>query len=107
MLAAVRLRGSIKMRKEIEDTLNMLSLKRVNTLAILPDNRETVGMIKKVESFVAWGTVSDEVLGKIGNKKVVRLKSPRGGLKSIKLQYPKGNIGYNGDAINDLIRKMI
>ena len=107
MYAVVRLRGSIKISKEAKDTMNMMRLNRVNTLSILPDDAVSIGMIKKVNDFVAWGTVSDDVLQKVGNKKGIRLKSPRGGLKSVKVHYPKGSIGYNGDAINVLIRKMI
>ncbi len=107
MLAVVRLRGSIKMRKDMKDTLDILRLKRVNTLSILPDNKKSLGMIRKVDGFVAWGTISEEMLVKIGNRNVIRLKPAKGGLKSVKLHYPKGSNGYNGDAINDLIRRMI
>ncbi len=107
MLAVIRLRGSIKVNRDMKDTLNMLKLKRVNTMAILPDNKVALGMINKVDNFVAWGTVSQEILEKIGDNKVVRLKPPKGGLKSIKLRYPKGDLGYNGDAINNLIKKML
>ncbi|MEM0480970.1 MAG: 50S ribosomal protein L30 [Candidatus Aenigmatarchaeota archaeon] len=40
-------------------------------------------------------------------KKVFRLNSPRGGLKSKKLEYPKGDLGYVGEKINDLIKRML
>ena len=40
-------------------------------------------------------------------KKVFRLHPPRGGLKNKKLEYPKGDLGYLGEKINDLLKRMI
>jgi large subunit ribosomal protein L30 len=110
MIAVVRLRGSIKTSKEIKDTLKMLQLNRVNTMILIEKNESMVGMIKKVDNFVAWGEISDELLGELKNKftnKKIRLKPPKGGLKSIKKRFPKGNLGYNGEKINDLIKRMM
>ncbi len=107
MLAAIRLRGAIKVRKETEDTLRMLGLKKVNALSVLKDDPRIIGMIRKVEDFVTWGTLSEEVMQTIGSQTVLGLKPPKGGLKSIKKHYPKGDLGYRGDAINILIKKML
>jgi len=109
MIGVIRLRGSIKIEKEINDTLRMLHLKRVNTLALLEDNAITRGMIRKVENFVTWGELSDELLKELelGSKKFIGLKPAKGGLRSIKTRYPKGDLGYRGTAINDLIKKMM
>jgi large subunit ribosomal protein L30 len=107
MLGVLRLRGSIKIRHDIKDTLKILGLDRVNTLAVLPDDARTIGMIRKVDKFVAWGTLSDEILQEAGGKKIIHLKPPKGGLKSIKRPYPRGNLGYNGNDINKLIKKMM
>ena len=42
-----------------------------------------------------------------GLKPVFRLHPPKGGFnKPIKKAYPKGQLGYRGEAINDLIEKM-
>ncbi|MCD6371341.1 MAG: 50S ribosomal protein L30 [Candidatus Aenigmarchaeota archaeon] len=38
---------------------------------------------------------------------VFRLHPPRKGFKSIKTHWPKGDLGYRGDAINELIKRMI
>lgn len=40
-------------------------------------------------------------------KKVFGLKPPRGGFKNVKEFYPKGDLGYRGEEINDLINRMI
>ncbi|MDI6721761.1 MAG: uL30 family ribosomal protein, partial [Candidatus Aenigmarchaeota archaeon] len=61
MIAAIRLRGSMKVRKDIKDTLRMLNLDRVNTLSIIEITPSNIGMIKKAESFVAWGEISEDL----------------------------------------------
>ncbi len=43
----------------------------------------------------------------VGLKKVFRLHPPRGGYKSIKRPYPRGDLGYRGEAVNDLLARMI
>ena len=35
------------------------------------------------------------------------LKSPKGGFRSKKLKYPKGDLGYCGDKINDMVKRMV
>ena len=54
--------------------------------------------------------LADEIIktGKVeGMKKVFRLSPPRKGYKSIKRHYPKGDLGYRGNAINELLKRMI
>ena len=68
MLAAIRLRGHVKVDKEVEDTMKMLGLRHVNTLALLPDTQVVRGMLKKVESFITWGSASQELLDKLRKK---------------------------------------
>ncbi|MBU5689928.1 MAG: 50S ribosomal protein L30 [Candidatus Aenigmatarchaeota archaeon] len=150
LFAVIRLRGSVKTSKEINDTLNMLKLKRVNHCVLLGKNQ--LGMIKKVKDYVTFGEVNKDTLVKLlekrlkaeGNKKidqemlkqitkfksfeefaealikekvklkdfkklktVFRLNPPRKGLKSKRLSWPKGDLGYRKDKINDLIERMI
>ena len=152
MYAVVRLRGSVKVRKEILDTLKMLRLHRVNHCVLVPKTKDYEGMLKKVKDYVTYGEIKKETLVKllkergrlVGNKKltedslnkitgfktfeefaeamlkgkvklkdypqikpVFRLSPPKHGLKSKKLHYPKGDLGYRGDAINELVERMI
>jgi large subunit ribosomal protein L30 len=107
MIAAIRLRGSAKIRKDIKDTLKMLKLTRVNTMVLLKDDAVSMGMIMKVKDYITWGEISEEASKLTENKEVARLKCAKGGLKSIKLKYPKGDLGYRGDKINDLIKRMV
>lgn len=52
---------------------------------------------------LASGKVS---LEGVGLKKTVRLHPPRKGFRDQKHSYPKGSLGYRGEGINELIRRM-
>jgi large subunit ribosomal protein L30 len=151
MLAVIRIRGKVGVRKEIEDTLKMLRLRAVNNCVVVPENPSYRGMIEKVKDFATWGEINFETFlamlkkrGRLeGNKRlteenvkelgfssieemakaifdgkvkitniknfvpVFRLTPPRKGYKSIKEHYPKGDLGYRGKEINELIERMI
>ncbi len=65
MYAVIMLRGSVNLRPDIKDTLNMLRLNRVNHCVFLDENPNNEGMIQKVKDYVAWGTISKESLALI------------------------------------------
>ncbi len=60
MLAVVRIRGRVGVRKEVEDTLRMLRLKRINHCVVLPDTPSYRGMLMKVKDYVAFGKLDFE-----------------------------------------------
>lgn len=78
MIAVVRIRGSIDVRKDIEDSLRMLNLSACNQAVVLPENSATKGMIAKVQDYATFGTVNEETLASMlqkrarleGNKKI-------------------------------------
>lgn len=151
MLAVVRLRGSVNVRKEFKDTMKMLRLKNVNNCVVVPDDPSYRGMIKKVKDYVTFGELDYDTFvamlkkrgrvegnkrldentvaetgygnieqlakeifdGKVDMSKVPKLKTvfkltpPSRGFKSTKTHYPKGDLGYRGQAINELIERMI
>ncbi len=110
MYAVIRIRGRVDVRKEIEDTLKMLNLTRLYRMALVPE--EKLPMIKKVKDFVTWGEVSDSLVEELKQKRkevkpnVFALSPPRKGFKSTKLPLPKGDLGYRGEKIEDLIKRM-
>ncbi len=132
MYAVVRIRGTIGARREIRDTLKMLNLLRINSCTIIPETPSYKGMLQKVKDYVTWGEVNDETIAmllkrngvenveeaikklKEGEKlknitnPCIRLHPPRKGYRSIKKPFSMGgSAGYRGDAINELIRRMI
>jgi large subunit ribosomal protein L30 len=65
MYAVVQVRGVVKTRREIKDTLAMLRLHHINHCVVVPDTPEYLGMIRKVKDFVAYGEVDAEMLGTV------------------------------------------
>lgn len=65
MYAAVRLRGGVKTRQDIKDTLSMLRLDRINHCVLIPDTPNYLGMIHKAKDYIAWGIINPETLALI------------------------------------------
>ncbi len=61
-LAVVRIRGSVKVRRDINETLRMLGLVRVNHCVVIDDSPSYKGMLHKVKDFVTWGEIKPETL---------------------------------------------
>lgn len=118
MLAVLRLRGKVGINKEKEDTLKNLKLDKKHKCIIVKDSQSNLGMIKKVKDYVTYGEVSEDVAKKIfsrenknykkGTEIQVSLSPPSKGFKgSIKKPFPKGELGYRGEEINKLLKRMI
>jgi len=77
-LAVVRIRGTVNVRKEVEDTLRMLNLERNCHATLIDDRPSFLGMLRKAQSVLTWGEASKETIalllrkrGRIvGNKKL-------------------------------------
>ena len=65
MYAIVKLRGEVKTRQDIRDTLRMLRLDRVNHCVIVPETSTYHGMIHKAKDHVAWGVITQETLAEM------------------------------------------
>jgi len=122
MFAVVRIRGSVKAKKEVEDTLEMLRLKSINSCVVIPETKAYLGMLKRVKDYITWGKIDKKTLSKLLEKRgkgkvkskdleitkpIFRLNPPRGGYKSTRLPYPKGDLGDRRDKINGLLERMI
>lgn len=114
--AVVRIRGEIKINKDIKDTLNMLNLKKANTCVLLENNPSNLGMIRKVKDYVTWGIVdaeTEKLLKQISNAQkdnAFRLNPPKGGYerKGVKKPFSSGGaLGFRKNEINKLIKKML
>ena len=65
MQALVRLRGEVNVSTDIEDTLGMLNLDRVNHATLVPERDTYEGMIAKVNDYVAFGEPSAAVIATV------------------------------------------
>lgn len=69
MFAAIRVRGTVGLRKDIEDNLKMLRLTRPNHCIIVPDTDVMKGMLRKAQNYITWGEITPDVLEKLIEKR--------------------------------------
>jgi len=115
-LAVIRIRGAPKMSVQSEQTLHHLHLPRRHSCVILKNTPGTRGMIKKVNNYIAWGEVSDDIVKQLeskAHKNTVKgsfgLKSPKKDLARKGIKLPKnsgGALGFHKD-IGKLIARMM
>lgn len=124
-IAVILIRGTVEVRKSIKDTIKMLNMKNKNNCVVINKTSSNLGMIKKCKDFITWGEIDAEteklLIEKRGEKtqdregkeilkKTFRLHPPRKGFerKGIKKPFSIGGVlGYRGEKINNLIKKMI
>jgi large subunit ribosomal protein L30 len=89
--AVVKVRGTIRAKREARETLEMLRLSRTNH-AVLVDNRPSfIGMLYRVQNYVTWGEISKETVALLlkkrgrlaGGKKLADESVEKLGYKSI------------------------
>ncbi len=133
LLAVIRVRGRPGVRHDIRETLERLNLRRVNNLALVYGTKPNLGMVNKCKDFITYGEISEETLGKLAERKEIKLKKeelrevfegkrkpqeaitmpikmhpPRRGYEGTKLSYSnKGALGYRGEKVNDLLKRMM
>lgn len=123
MVAVVLVRGMIGMNPDIRDTLIMMRLRAKNACVVIEATESNLGMINKVKDYVTWGEIDDSTLRLLIEKRAeknprdpartkpfFRLNSPRKGFgrKGVKISFSKGGaMGYRGEKINDLVKRML
>lgn len=131
MIAIIRIKGQVKVRRDFAETMKRLGLKKKYSCIVLEKpKKEELGMIEKVRDFVAFGEIDKEtyheLVSKRGKKqgtksptssaeassnegkKFFNLHPPRGGIDSKKhFGVDKGVLGNNKEKINDLIKRML
>ena len=63
--AVIRVRGHSGVNRDIEDTMKMLRLTRINHCVILPQTADIQGMLFKVKDYVTWGEITEETLARM------------------------------------------
>jgi ribosomal protein L30/L7E len=117
MIAIIRIKGQVKVRTDVIETLNRMGLKKKYSCIIFDKPKaEDLGMLEKVRNFVAYGEINSETYkklvearGKFSKSKThFRLHPPRKGIESKKpFGVGKGVLGDNKEKINDLILRML
>jgi len=60
MIAVIRIRGNVGLKKNVVETLNRLRLRKKYSCVVLEGDKKIMGMIKKIKDFVAYGEINDE-----------------------------------------------
>ena len=60
--AVIRVRGQPDVNKDIEYTMNLLGLTRVNHCVVVPENDSTKGMLQKAKDYITWGEINEATL---------------------------------------------
>lgn len=69
MYAVVRIRGAKNARFDIEETFNLLRLRRKNHCILAKDTLPMKGMIRKVKDYVSYGEIDDDALRLLVSKR--------------------------------------
>ena len=130
LLAVVRVRGTVGVRKDIAETLKRLRLNKVNNCIIMKPDESYIGMLNSCVNYVTYGEIEEQTLESLLKKNGIdsdyksimekgidkemrskfpfRLHPPRKGYKSVKRSVKNGgSLGYMGPEINSLIKRMV
>jgi len=69
LLAVIRIRGRVNIRKKVEDTLGMLRLHRINHCVLIPETKEYLGMLQKSRNWITWGKIEKETVVELFKKR--------------------------------------
>jgi len=116
MYAIVRIRGGVRTRPEIKDTLDMLHINRVNHCAVVKEDPHYKGMIQKVKDYVAWGQIDDDTLaillerrGRLaGNRRIteefIKEKTSFGSIKEFAQAVNSGSASFKDIGLKPVFR---
>jgi len=65
LMAILRVRGPVKIKKTIEKSMTLLNLTRANHCVLYNDSDYLKGSLKKAKDYVTWGEISQDVLKKL------------------------------------------
>ncbi len=68
LLVVIRIEGMVKVRKDVAETLDRMRLRRKYACVLInPNDKNKMGMLRKVKQFVAYGEIDDKVLKELIN----------------------------------------
>jgi len=87
-IAIIRVRGPVKVKKEIESTMQLLKLHRKNYCIVVDATPSLLGMVKKVKDYTTFGEIDDDTLKLLVEKRGIEYKDREADKKG-KVQYKK------------------
>ncbi len=62
VILAIRVRGTVSVRPQIEDTLNKMNLVRLHHAVVLKLTPSLRGMVTKAKDYITWGEIDPETM---------------------------------------------
>jgi large subunit ribosomal protein L30 len=56
-MAVIRVRGTLRVKPDIKETMRLLRLNKVNHCILIPETPEYLGMLQKAKDYITWGEV--------------------------------------------------
>lgn len=100
MIAAIRVRGTAGVNKDINNTLKMLRLNRINHAVLIPENPSYQGMLVKSKDYITWGEIDEESLSQL-----IQERGELVGGSKVTDEYLKENTDYS--SIMDLSKAIL
>lgn len=91
-IAVIRIRGSMGVKKNIKDTMNMLRLYNKNHCVVINNSPVNIGMLRKIKDYVTWGEINDSTF-----KELFIKRGRVAGNKSLTEIYLKENVKLSFD----------
>ena len=98
--AVIRVRGQPDVNYNIEFTMGLLGLNKVNHCVIVPENDSVKGMLQVAKDYVTWGEVDQATLAEM-----LRARGKIVGDEAVTDEYVKSNSEFA--SIDDLAKAMI
>ncbi|MCQ2085864.1 MAG: 50S ribosomal protein L30 [archaeon] len=98
--AVVRVRGQPDVNYNIEYTMSLLGLTRVNHCTIVPENDVVRGMLQKSKDYITWGEINEKTLADM-----IRIRGKVAGDKTITDAYLLENSNFK--TIDDVANAII
>jgi large subunit ribosomal protein L30 len=98
--AVIRVRGQPDVNRDIQHTMMLLGVNKVNHCAILPENPSTKGMLQVVKDYCTWGEIDQETLAAL-----IRSRGKIAGDKDITDDYLKENSEFS--TVEELAKAII
>jgi len=100
LIAVIRIAGLVKIRKDIEETLNRMRLRRKYSCVLFRPTKDSLGMIKKVKDYIAYGEIDKKTLTNLLKS---RAESINGGKRALEIDFEKAAEDLmNGKSLKDL-----
>ncbi len=115
MIAAIRVRGDVDVRRKTSNTLENLKLEKRNQCVIYKDDESIKGMLNLSKDYITYGKISEETIEKLSERKgeeikhgdKINLSPPKGGFKDTKKHVNQGGTLGERENMDKIIQKMV